>query len=98
VSRHRVLHQEAIIFPQSNFSTAVQLGIDPNNGSSMNATFEWNPEPKLLEQVRQLAQQRGQSLDIILSEAVNLYLELQTIESVSDVPDPLIGLFRALRI
>jgi hypothetical protein len=59
----------------------------------MTAAFEWNPEPTLLEKVRRLAQQRGLSPDVILSEAVNLYLETHLMEPILEDADPLIGLF-----
>lgn len=63
------------------------------------STLNWTPEPHLLEQLRSLAQKRGQSLDTVLTEAIVTYLEAQkevqkpeelelSIES-----DPLIGLF-----
>jgi hypothetical protein len=59
-------------------------------------TFNWNPEQTLLEKVRNLAIQRGQSPESIISEAVRLYIETQLLETVDDaVPDPLIGLFAA---
>ena len=62
----------------------------------MDYTFNWNPEQTLLEKVRYLAIQRGQSPESIISEAVRLYIETQLLETVDDtVPDPLIGLFAA---
>lgn len=62
----------------------------------MDSTFNWNPEQTLLEKVRNLAIQRGQSPESIISEAVRLYIETQLLETVDDaVSDPLIGLFAA---
>lgn len=62
----------------------------------MDSTFNWNPEHTLLEKVRNLAIQRGQSPESIISEAVRLYIETQLLETVDDaVSDPLIGLFAA---
>ncbi|AFY35073.1 hypothetical protein [Calothrix sp. PCC 7507] len=62
----------------------------------MDSTFNWKPEQNLLEKVINLASQRGQSPESIISEAVRLYLENQLLEPVDhDVSDPLIGLFAA---
>lgn len=62
----------------------------------MNSTFNWNPEQTLWEKVINLASQRGQSPESIISEAVRLYVETQSLEPVNDdVSDPLIGLFSA---
>ncbi|WP_298919754.1 hypothetical protein [uncultured Nostoc sp.] len=60
----------------------------------MDSTFNWKPEQTLLEKVTNLASQRGQSPESIVSEAVRLYLETQLLEPVDNaVSDPLIGLF-----
>ena len=60
----------------------------------MKSTFNWNPEQTLLEKLINLASKRGQSPESIISEAVRLYLEIQSPETVNDtVSDPLIGLF-----
>lgn len=62
----------------------------------MKSTFNWNPEPTLVENLINLASKRGQSPESIISEAVRLYLETQSRETVNDaVSDPLIGLFAA---
>ena len=62
----------------------------------MKSTFNWNPEQTLLEQLINLASNRGQSPESIISEAVRSYLEIQSLETVNDaVSDPLIGLFAA---
>ena len=62
----------------------------------MKSTFNWNPEQTLLEKLINLASNRGQSPESIISEAVRLYLEIQSLETVNDaVSDPLIGLFAA---
>ena len=57
--------------------------------------FEWKPEQTLLEKVTTLAHQRSQSPESIVTEAVRLYLQTQSLEPVDTVPDPLIGLFEA---
>ena len=60
----------------------------------MDSTFNWKPEQTLLEKVINLASQRGESPESIVSEAVRLYLEIQLLEPAdNDVSDPLIGLF-----
>lgn len=60
----------------------------------MDSTFNWKLEQTLLEKVINLASQRGQSPESIVSEAVRLYLETQLLETVDNtVSDPLIGLF-----
>jgi predicted transcriptional regulator len=60
------------------------------------STFNWNPEQTLLEKLINLASNRGQSPESIISEAVRSYLEIQSLETVNDaVSDPLIGLFAA---
>ena len=60
----------------------------------MDSTFNWKLEQTLLEKVINLASQRGQSPESIVSEAVKLYLETQLLETVDNpVSDPLIGLF-----
>lgn len=62
----------------------------------MKSTFNWNPEQTLVEKLINLASKRGQSPESIISEAVRLYLETQSRETVNDaVSDPLIGLFAA---
>ncbi|MDZ8078700.1 MAG: hypothetical protein RMX35_06285 [Nostoc sp. DcaGUA01] len=60
----------------------------------MDSTFNWKLEQTLLEKVINLASQRGQSPESIVSEAVRLYLETQLLETVANpASDPLIGLF-----
>ncbi|QSJ14365.1 hypothetical protein JYQ62_20835 [Nostoc sp. UHCC 0702] len=60
----------------------------------MDSTFNWKLEQTLLEKVINLATQRGQSPESIVSEAVRLYLETQLLETVDNsASDPLIGLF-----
>ena len=62
----------------------------------MKSTFNWNPEQTLLQKLINLASNRGQSPESIISEAVRSYLEIQSLETVNDaVSDPLIGLFAA---
>jgi predicted transcriptional regulator len=60
----------------------------------VDSTFNWKLEQTLLEKVINLASQRGQSPESIVSEAVRLYLEIQLLETVDNfASDPLIGLF-----
>lgn len=60
----------------------------------MASTFDWKPEQTLLEKLINLARQRGQSPESIVSEAVKLYLETQGQEtSASLESDSLVGLF-----
>lgn len=58
----------------------------------MEHTFNWKPEQPLLEKVIALAQQRGQSPEAILNEAVKQYLATATVKRTTD-SDPLVGLF-----
>lgn len=62
----------------------------------VDSTFNWKPKQNLLEKVINLASQRGQSPESIVSEAVRLYLKTQLLEPVDNaLSDPLIGLFAA---
>ena len=62
----------------------------------MESTFDWKPEQILLKKLINLARQRGQSPESIVSEAVKLYLETQGQEtSASLESDSLVGLFAA---
>ncbi len=60
------------------------------------SALTWAPEPQILQALEALAQQRGQSLDVLLTEAIVTYLNAQKAQepeaSVTDT-DPLIGLF-----
>ncbi len=44
----------------------------------MATTFDWQPEPTLLEQLITLAQQQGRSPEAIVTQAVISYLQTQT--------------------
>lgn len=60
------------------------------------STLSWTPEPQILQALKELAQQRGQSLDALLTEAIVTYLDAQKskeLESTTSDTDPLIGLF-----
>lgn len=60
------------------------------------SALNWSPDPQLFEQLMDLAQERGQSLDTLLTEAIVMYLRSQKVqEPESSAPecDPLIGLF-----
>lgn len=60
----------------------------------MTLSLTWTPEPTLLTNLAKIAEQKGQTLESILSEAVQLYLENQPTATVNTRPDPLIGLFQ----
>ena len=60
----------------------------------MTLTLTWTPDPILLTSLVKIADQKGQTLESTLSEAVELYLENQPTATVSTQPDPLIGLFK----
>lgn len=63
----------------------------------MDSTFDWKPEQTLLEKLINLARQRGESPESIVSEAVMLYIETQGQEtSASFDSDPLVGLFASV--
>jgi hypothetical protein len=55
--------------------------------------IRWNPEPRLIEQLSQLAQKRGQTTESIITEAVLSYLQTQVPDQNDVNDDPLIGLF-----
>lgn len=59
----------------------------------MDITLNWKPEQILLEKLINLARQRGQSPEAIVTEAVQLYVEAQPIETSNLDTDPLVGLF-----
>ncbi|MGI8934103.1 MAG: hypothetical protein ACR2FS_08515 [Phormidesmis sp.] len=44
----------------------------------MDTSFEWKPEPVLLEKVIALANQRGQSPEAIVDQAVAVYVQTQS--------------------
>ena len=55
--------------------------------------LQWHPEPHLIEQLTQIAQQRGQTTESIITEAVLLYLQTQSMDHPEGDEDPLVGLF-----
>jgi hypothetical protein len=60
------------------------------------SALNWTPEPHLLEQLISLAQQKGQPLETLITEAIVAYLKTQSsplLEGAIEEPDPLIGLF-----
>ena len=59
----------------------------------MDIILNWKPEQILLEKMINLAHQRGQSLETIVTEAVQLYVEAQPLETSNIESDPLVGLF-----
>jgi hypothetical protein len=60
----------------------------------MTLTLTWTPDPILLTNLVKIADQKGQTLESTLSEAVQLYLENQPTATVNTQSDPLIGLFK----
>ncbi|MEA5497954.1 hypothetical protein [Limnoraphis robusta] len=55
-------------------------------------TLSWNPDPTILDQLLILADQRHQSVESLITEAVKLYIQEQL--EVPDLEsDPLVGLF-----
>lgn len=64
-----------------------------NSPLPMHVTLDWQPEPLLLEQLLQLAYQKGQSPEDLLTEAVTLYLTTQAQTAKPASIDPLVGLF-----
>jgi hypothetical protein len=60
----------------------------------MTLTLTWTPDPILLTNLVKIADQKGQTLESTLSEAVELYLENQPTATVNTQSDPLIGLFK----
>lgn len=60
----------------------------------MTASFNWILEEKLLEKLTILSNKKGESLDILITEAVERYLENQIIEPENTTDDPLIGLYK----
>jgi hypothetical protein len=53
----------------------------------------WNPDPLVIEKLTQLAQQRGQTAESIVTEAVLSYIQTQVPDEYDSEDDPLIGLF-----
>lgn len=59
----------------------------------MEQTFNWKPEQSLLEKVITLANQKGQSPEAIITEAVRQYIATATATVQINTDEPLIGLF-----
>ena len=57
------------------------------------SALNWTPEPQLLQQLTDLAQKRGLSLDVLVTEAILVYLDTQKSQELASESDPLIGLF-----
>lgn len=60
----------------------------------MTLTLTWTSDPILLTNLVKIADQKGQTLESTLSEAVELYLENQPTATTNTQSDPLIGLFK----
>ena len=46
----------------------------------MTTPFEWKPEPIILEQLIHLAQRQGRSPEAVITQAVILYLQSQSLQ------------------
>lgn len=57
------------------------------------SALNWTPEPQLLQQLTDLAQKRGLSLDVLVTEAILVYLNAQKSQELASESDPLIDLF-----
>ena len=62
----------------------------------MTLSLTWTPDPTLLTNLAKIATQQDKTIESILSEAVQLYLENQPLEALTPQSDPLIGLFKGL--
>ncbi len=51
----------------------------------MESTFNWKPEQTLLQKLIDFARQTGQSPEIIVTEAVKLYLEHSEKQSIEEI-------------
>ena len=58
----------------------------------MTVSIQWSPEEPIRDRLNTLAQQRGESPEEIITEAVQQYLESEIFEYVEE-RDPLVGLF-----
>ena len=60
----------------------------------MTLSLTWTPDPTLLTNLVKIATQQGKTIESVLSEAVQLYLENQPPEPLTPQPDRLIRLFK----
>ena len=58
----------------------------------MTVSIQWNPDKSIRNRLNALAQQRGESPEEIITEAVQQYLESEIFE-YEEEQDPLVGLF-----
>ena len=58
----------------------------------MTVSIQWNPDKSIRNRLNALAQQRGESPEEIITEAVQQYLESEIFE-YEEERDPLVGLF-----
>ncbi|MEM8640599.1 MAG: hypothetical protein AAGG51_17545 [Cyanobacteria bacterium P01_G01_bin.54] len=56
-------------------------------------TLNWKPDPDTLTQLVQVALQKHQSLETLLDEAIQQYLQTNPIAESEPTHDPLIGLY-----
>ena len=59
----------------------------------MTLSLTWTLDQTLLTNLVKIATQQGNTIESVLSEAVQLYLENQPLEPLTPQPDRLIGLF-----
>ena len=57
-------------------------------------SLTWTPDSTLLINLVKIATQQDKTLELVLSEAVQLYLENQQLEPLTPQYDRLIGLFK----
>ncbi|NEO88020.1 MAG: hypothetical protein F6J87_27755 [Spirulina sp. SIO3F2] len=56
-------------------------------------TLNWKPDPNTLTQLVQVALQKHQSLETLLDEAIQQYLQTNPLAEPDLADDPLIGLY-----
>ena len=60
----------------------------------MTLSLTWTPDPTLLTNLVKIATRQGKTIESVLFEAVQLYLENQPLEPLTSQSDRLIGLFK----
>ena len=59
----------------------------------LNVTLNWTPEPKVLMQLMEVATEDCATLEQVLEDAIELYLEMKLGQPLSVENDPMVGLF-----
>jgi hypothetical protein len=60
----------------------------------MTLSLTWTPDQNLLTNLVKIATQQSKTIESVLSEPVQLYLENQPLEPLTPQSDPLIRLFK----